>query len=406
MFKSFKSAVLLLIIFFSFSENSLSASPSNVENNITIGEKFIIESSVLNEKREYWVSLPRSYNKNNNKKYPVLYMFDAELNALFHVFSGMVKQMGIDATPTIPEMIVVGIVNKNRVKDSSPTNSLIQYGGSENKSYKVSGGADTYLQFIEKELIPTIESNFKTTNYRILTGYSFTGPTVIHSLYSKPELFNAYISIDPSMWWDNQVMIKRYDNFQKNIKLHKRRLFIAGSERLPSVFPDENYVIEFINLINSKPTDNLAFGSVIFSPEENHNTMQIMSFYKGLRYIFDGFMVRQDVSFHPAADLKQQFVNLSKKLGFEFHLSEGLINWYGYGRLYNSQFGIDVNRAIEFFILNTEYYPESSNAWDSLGEAYGIAGEKEQSLQAYKKSFALDPKNENAVKQIKLLESR
>ncbi len=79
---------------------------------------------------------------------------------------------------------------------------------------------------------------------------------------------------------------------------------------MPSVFPENNYVIDYIKLLEGTPTHNLDFGSVVFSRSENHNTMQIQSFYKGLRYIFDGYKVEQDVNFHPAEKLKEQFNNL------------------------------------------------------------------------------------------------
>lgn len=400
MYKSFRNTVLATCVLLT---GTLFSQAALVED-IKIGEKFTLASKVLDEEREYWVSLPLTYNNKDTIRYPVLYMFDPDLNAMFHVFSGMVKQMGADATPVIPEMIVVGIVNKNRVKDSSPTHSLIQYGGGENQAQDVSGGADSYLKFIKDELIPRIEKGYKTENYRILTGYSFTGPTVIHALYTLPELFNAYISIDPSLWWDDKILIRRYEAFQKSAKLSKRRLFVAGTERVESVFPDENTVLEFIKLVNEKPTDNLAFGSEIFSTDENHHTMQIQSLYRGLRFIFDGHMIRQDQQFHPAIEVKNQFNKLSEKLGHEFKLREGLINWFGYGRLYNKQFGIDVERAIEFFRLNTEYYPESSNTWDSLGEAYSVSGDKKQSLFAYRRALTLNPDNQNAQNKIELLE--
>lgn len=386
---------IILFILLSFSVDA---------NDIKIGEKNTLQSNILKEKREYWISLPKSYKNNNYTIYPVLYLLDGDMHSFFQTFSGMVNQMSVDASPTIPEMIVVGIVSQNRVKDSSPTNSLTQYGGTKNQALNVTGGADKFINFIKSELIPTIDLNYRTSDYRLLTGYSFTGLPVIQSLFTTPDTFNAYIAIDPSMWWDNQFMLKQLEPFYQNPSLNKRRLFIATSERVSGVYPEENYVKQVIEKFNTKPKQGLYFDSVTFSQDENHHTMPILSFYKGLRSIFDGYMIDDHARFRPASELKLHFENMSKKLGANFYLKEDLINWFGYDRLYNTQFGIDINRAIEFLLLNTDYYPLSANAWDSLGEAYFVKGENKLALESYKKSLKINPQNENVKEKIITLE--
>jgi predicted alpha/beta superfamily hydrolase len=375
-------------------------------NDIKIGEKNSVYSSVLKEKREYWVSLPKSYNKNSYTKYPVLYLLDADMHSFFQIFSGMVNQMSVDASPTIPEMIVIGIVSQERVRDSSPTNSLTQYGGIKNQALDITGGADKLIHFIKDELIPTIDQNYRTSDYRLLTGYSFTGLPVIQSLFITPDTFNAYIAIDPSMWWDNQFMLKQLDSFYQTPSLNKRRLFVATSERVSEVYPKDNYVKQLIEKLNTKPKPGLYFDSIIFGLDENHHTMPILSFYKGLRSIFDGYMIDDHTRFRPADEVKLHFEKVSKKLGVNFYLYEEIINWFGYERLYNTQFGIDIDRAIEFFLLNTEYYPLSANAWDSLGEAYLVRGANKLALDSYKKSLKLNPQNENAKEKVQQLANK
>ncbi|QTH73500.1 alpha/beta hydrolase [Pseudoalteromonas xiamenensis] len=207
---------------------------------IEIGDKQVLESKILGEEREYFISLPTSYNQNNYSSYPVLYLLDGDMNSFFQVFSGMVNQMSVDASPTIPEMIVVGIVSQNRVRDSSPTHPLIQYGGTKNEALHITGGADKFIQFIKEELIPKINQNYRTSAYKVLVGYSFAGLPVIQSLYTTPETFNAYLAIDPSMWWDDQHMLKQLSHFYQSPKLNKRRLFVATTTRVTEVYPKEN----------------------------------------------------------------------------------------------------------------------------------------------------------------------
>lgn len=374
--------------------------------NIVIGEKHHLASEVLGESREYWVALPASYQAGGYTRYPVLYLLDANLNSFFHVITGMVKQMSADASPQIPEMIVVGIVSEHRIRDSSPTHSLVQYGGKRSDELQVSGGADEFLAFLRTELIPKIESSYSTLNYRIIAGYSFTGLTVVHALYTAPRTFNAYIAIDPSMWWDGQVMLKRRSVLTDGKQFHRRRLFVSTSHRVPSVYPSENYVLQFIEQMRSQPVKGVSFGSAVYGHDENHHTMPVVSFYDGLRFIFEDYMVDAGIQFRPASELRDHFESVSGKLGATFYPREDVVNFYGHDRLYNDQFGADVDRAIEFFRLNTDYYPQSANAWDSLGEGYRVRGDAAAAIAAYQKSLALDPENDNARKWIRNLEAQ
>lgn len=85
-------------------------------------------------------------------------------------------------------------------------------------------------------------------------------------------------------------------------------------------------------------------------------------------------------------------------------LRENVINFFGYDRLYNDQFGIDVDKAIEFFELNTQFYPGSYKTWDSLAEAYMVKGKKELAIDCYRKSFLINPDNETARNRMAQLE--
>src|SRR5262245_8192393 len=93
---------------------------------IKIGEKFSIQSKILNERRSYWLYLPQSYHEKTfaPKRYPVLYLLDG--GAHFHSTSGVVQFMGagINGNIQIPELIVVAIPNTQRTRDLTPSRSL------------------------------------------------------------------------------------------------------------------------------------------------------------------------------------------------------------------------------------------------------------------------------------------
>jgi len=116
-------------------------------SNIVIGTKFKMESKILNEERSYIVGLPKSYNESTTK-YPVLVLLDGDSN--FPVVSGMIDKM---KERQIPEMIIVAVVNTDRTRDFTPTNSIIFLDGSKKPQYqKTSGGSAAFLDFLEEEL--------------------------------------------------------------------------------------------------------------------------------------------------------------------------------------------------------------------------------------------------------------
>ncbi|NER12619.1 tetratricopeptide repeat protein [Leptobacterium flavescens] len=392
--RTFLLFILSLII---FSSTSIAQNSTD----IVIGKKLTIKSEVLNSDREIRIYLPESYNYNNYTKYPVLYLLDGR--KFFHPFTGAVAQLSSDASPQIPEMIVVGITSQDRVRDSSPTNSLIGYTGKEERGLEVSGGADNFLRFIREELIPYIDSNYKTNSYRMLAGYSFTGLPVLHSLFTHPENFNSYLVIDFSAWWDNEVSLKNASAFLKDYKGPKKDVFMATVDRvLNTVYTEkQNPGWTFIQEFERNRPEQIGFGYKKFGyKQENHHSMPLVSFIEGLKYIFRGYMINYDEMYTDPSRIKPKFEKLSERLGYDTFLSEGLVSFFGYQFLYAHP---DIEKAIFYFNYNTENYPMSSSAWSNLARAYNVKGDKKKALEYYQKAVALNPKNTEAQKQLDIL---
>ena len=96
------------------------------------------------------------------------------------------------------------------------------------------------------------------------------------------------------------------------------------------------------------------------------------------------------------------FAEISHRLSWEFEPPENLVNRVGY-RMLRSRNKSDRPKALEMFMLNTENFPDSFNAYDSLGEAYEVLGRKEEAIESYKKSLLLNPNNENARSRLQSL---
>ncbi len=388
--------VLLITIF-----SNLSYGQS--KKDIIIGKRFTIKSEILNSDREISIYLPNSYNNNDYVNYPVIYLLDGR--KFFHPFTGAVAQMSSDASPQIPEMIVVGITSQDRLKDSSPTRSMIGYSGKEEKGLEISGGANDFIKFIEKELIPYIDNNYRTNNYRIFSGYSFTGLPILHALFTKPELFNSYLVIDFSAWWDNEVSLKNLEKFFKEYNGTYKDVYIATVDRVENtVYPEKaNLTWRFIQKFEQLHPYNIGLGYKKYGyKEENHHTMPLVSFMDGMKYLFRGHMINYDEMYTNPTLIKKRFDKLSDRLGYKIFLREDLANYFGYQFLYTLK---DLDKAFFYFKYNTENYPSSSNAWDSFAEFYMVKGDKKKAIEYYEKALELNTKNTDIKKRLEELKN-
>ncbi|PJE48104.1 MAG: hypothetical protein CUR34_01095 [Sediminibacterium sp.] len=395
-----KTVIYTFFAFFLFPNLCL----AQIDNtDIVIGKKKYLYSKVLSEKRELYIYIPNSYNNNDYKHYPVLYLLDG--GTLFQSFSGIVDRLSSDASPQIPEMIVVGIqTSQHRLRDASPTKSLIGYRGVEEEAFKESGGADKFLKFIEKELIPHIDSSYRTNSYRTFVGYSFTGLPVLHSLFTQKNLFNSYLVIDFSAWWDNQVTLKNFHSFLTSYQNKKLvDVFISTEERvINKVYPAKvNATWTFMKAFQKKRPNNIQYGMKKYKyKEENHHSMPLISFIDGIKYIFRGHMIHYDEMYNTPTLIQSKFNALSKRLGCKIALREDLVNYLGYQFLYTHK---DMDKAMFYFKMNIENYPLSSNAFDSLAESYMVAGDKTNAIKNYQMALQLNPDNNNSKKMLDTL---
>ena len=372
-----KITVITLFIFcatLTFSQNS---------ENLIIGKAEKIYSNELKEEREIFVYTPSG--SKNGERYPVLYLLDAEDH--FYATVGMIKQM----TGRWPAMIVVGIVNTNRSRDLTPLSMDAN-----------SGTGNPFISFIEKELIPHIESNYQAAPYRIFSGHSLGGLTVINTLLNNTGLFNAYIAIDPSLWWNNQKLIaqakkdfrtKKFDNI--SLFIGRARNMPQGMDTLSALKDTTEYtllfrsVTKFLDVLNEVPENGLRWCSK-FYPEESHGTVQLNGQYDALKFLFNYYQFRTSIfELNPALDmdstLQAHFENVSRHLGYKVLPSESLVNNLGYTCM-----GLEKwDKAEVFFKLNIKNYPQSANCYDSLGDFYQSRGNINQAIENYRKALTL-----------------
>ena len=188
---------------------------------VAIGKKFEIRSKVLNETRSLLISTPEGYDQETDR-YPVLYVLDGDENFVQAV--GIVRSLA--DSDRIPPMLVVGIGNTERTRDLTPPTEV----ENENRFFPKNGGADAFLQFFGGELIPYVDTHYRTRPYKVLVGHSAGGLFAIYALASSPTLFNAYIAIDPMLSWNNQAAVTKLETVFKDTKELASDLYITATD--------------------------------------------------------------------------------------------------------------------------------------------------------------------------------
>ena len=346
-----------------------------------------INSAVLGEERTILVRVPPGY-ETNKQRYPVLYMTDG--NAHIGHTSSTVEFLAQNGR--MSELIVVGITNTDRTRDLSPTHvTTTVAGGNSALQFPTSGGADKFLKFIETELIPDIEKRYRVQPYRILAGHSLGGLFTIHAMVSRPELFQSYVAVSPALQWDNQVAVKRAEDFFKARKEFQATLFMSlGHE--PG--PIEDGFHQLKQVLEKNQAKGFEWEAQVLD-DEDHGSVVLRSHYLGMRKVYNGWLVPRDPdSGQVAGDFKgveEHYQKLSQKFRYAIPVPEQLINQMGY----QSLFGGRSDDAIAIFKTNVERYPDSANVYDSLAEAYERSGRLELAAPLYDKAQTLGQRNQD-----------
>ncbi len=362
---------------------------------IILGTKHMLHSNILNEAREYWISLPDSYDEeqSSHKRYPVLMILDG--NVHFKSIAGVVNYHSSDAYRSwkIPEMIVVGVMNVDRRRDYTPDKVITVR---ENNS----GGGERFLNFLEDELIPELDTHYRTAPYRILFGHSLSALLTTHAYMKEKSLFSAFIAVDPSFGtWDAQTMDKKLEAVTN--RSFKRFFYLATANWGKRNIRNRDRHVRLFEGLNSKC--EVAFPAKMeYFENENHASVPPIAFYNGISTLFDGYGISyRDVK--SKEQLIQHFQSISHRLSWDFKPPEQLVNQIGYSLL-RSRDKSERSKALTFFILNTKNFPNSYNAFDSLGEAYEALGDKKMAIDYYSKSLGLNPNNEHALMKLSELE--
>jgi predicted alpha/beta superfamily hydrolase len=241
---------------------------------LTIGEIRTLKSKILNEERTLNIYLPQNFDK--TKSYPIIYLLDGSMNEDFIHVTGLIQFF--NQMYSMPETIVVGIANVDRKKDFTFHTDLKDL----QKDYPTTGHSDKFISFLEKELKPYIESQFKTTD-KYLFGQSLGGLLATEILLKKPEMFNNYFIISPSLWWDDESLLKQAPQLLNEISDTKKFIYVSvGKGEHPVMVKDAEDLYAVLKKSNKK---NWTVKYKMMETD-NHATILHRSLYEGLVKLF------------------------------------------------------------------------------------------------------------------------
>lgn len=343
---------------------------------ITIGETLKIQSKVMGEERTILVSTPPDYGR-STQSYPVLYMTDGDAH-LVHT-RGTVDFLSRNGL--MPQVIIVGVTNTDRTRDLTPTHGVITEDDGTERDFPTSGGASKFLDFFTGELFPYIDKHYRTMPYRVFSGHSFGGLFALNAYFTQPDVFQAVLSISPSLRWDDELPLRQARKFFADRSEIKATLYVAmGNEEKGD--PRPNLIDRLEKEFEEVEADSFDW-EVRRLPDENHGSVVLRAQYWGLRQAFAIWDLPRDPESGRFTGglkgLESHFAGLSKLYGFNVVPGEVLVNGIGYQALGSGDF----EEAISIFKFNVELYPESANVYDSYAEALEKAGRSDEALDNY-----------------------
>ena len=360
--------VLLLLSAFAVADKAVSTSYSLFTENIY--------SKVLKETRIVTVQLPKSYSANPNKRYPIIYRLDGvgNLSMMNAVLEGLQSQL------SAPEVIIVAIENTDRLRDLYPTVNQNPAG-----PVGAGGGAAKFLEFITSELMPMVESKYRTHDYRVISGASAAGVFALYAMQQRIDLFDAVLAFSPAVWWADGASGKATVEFlKKTDKLDHYIYTSIGNE--PS--PMRPYYDDMIAGFVSEQPDGLRWVNETYDNVPHNLVSSASSFSAYHNLFYSEYMQAHDFN-GELSSIDNYYAKVSEQHGTKMVAPEWVIRQLGYHFVTQG----DHEQAAELFKYGISQYPDSPDAHNGLAYGYEQTGKLEEALIAVNKALKLAPKD-------------
>ncbi|WP_374518765.1 alpha/beta hydrolase [Undibacterium squillarum] len=238
-----------------------------------IAQTYTLQSQVLNEQRELNIMLPEGYHEHPEMRYPVVYLLDGGQHEDFTHMAGAVQYASFSWVQRLPPVILVGIANTDRKRDmtfkASPKFVWPKWMHAYTDAYKNAGGSDAFIRYIETEVQPYVQQHFRTGPDKMLVGQSLAALLATEILLKKPALFNQYVMMSPSLWWDNQSLLKQAPQLLRNMPAAPMKVYLAVGNEGPEMVNDARALAALIR--KHKPRNTQFVFEYL--PKEDHGTI-------------------------------------------------------------------------------------------------------------------------------------
>ena len=347
---------------------------TSIENGIRLD----FHSNIMSEDRTIWIRVPASYNEpsSSTASYPVIYLLDGKTT--FFPISGVVSFMSEKeyVNYQIPEMIIVGINTENRIRDLTPNATTKQPNGEEAKTpeqmlmMQGSGGGEKFLKFLQEEIFTYVEKNYRTNPYRIYVGHSLGGLTATYTFLKHPGLFNAAISIDPSLWWDGAKYVNEAPALLGNMPLDKMKRYYVSVIDTSSYGGNLKFHTKSIfnigKAFEQASSKNLQY-KVDLIPNTDHSSIPLLSWYNGLLFIFDGYHKSHYDYMKDPELIESHFKDIESKIGLKMDPPQDIFEILVLYLTSQDRYP-DPLKAKKVLEMALKYYPTSSYFKNKLQE--------------------------------------
>jgi predicted alpha/beta superfamily hydrolase len=300
-----------------------------------------------------------------------MYLLDGD--AHFHHTTGIIQFLAQQGY--MPAMIVVAIPNTNRTRDLTPEpNAELA------RQRSTAGGADDFLRFMSDELIPWVEGQYRTAPFRVLVGHSLGGLFATHALLVRPEVFDGYISISPSLWWNDRGLVDQAEATIAQQPWEGRFLYMTVGNEGGDMLPAAEALASILEASAPEGFD----WQFHWMDNETHGSIPHRTTYDALEWLFMEYRIPAELMALGLGGLELHYATVSERY-YQMEVPEAMINRLGYHYLRQG----DEPMAIETFRINVERFPESANVYDSLGDAYYTAGENTLALENYERAYRM-----------------
>ncbi len=277
--KIFLSVILLITFILICSCNPSNINSSKTKYDVITTKRTEIKQIVSSEVDDtfyVYIRLPKNYNPNSNKRYPVLYLLDGDIS--FNLATSAVRYLQFGKT--IPEMFIVAPAYGTMMSDEEVNFRERDYTITKTPRFKNSGGADKYLNFLTKELIPLIDSIYRTNDNRILNGYSLGGLFTVNTLLKKPDVFNSFIAGSPYLINDLKKFLDRINELKNHSFNNKIFISVGELENKNFYQMPTKLLVDNLNNLNGLDVKFVKF------KDGTHFTCPSEALVYGLKFVF------------------------------------------------------------------------------------------------------------------------